>query len=999
MMKNKTFLLVLFAALFSVSMHAQITGTVLEEATGFPVIGASVVEVGTTNGVITDFDGNFVLSVAEGTQIEISYMGFQAQKLAAKDGMVVRLSEDSYALQEVVAIGYGSQKKKEVTGSVASIKAEDFNAGVKSSPVGLLQGKVAGLNIINNTSDPTSGGGYSIQIRGFSTLDKGAGSSPLYIVDGIPTDNIANISPEEIASMDVLKDGSAAAIYGTRGTNGVILITTKRGEGFSDKPHTQVEYSGYVSTSWINSNTGMATPEEFINLEEISGGAIVPTIHYKKLANGDSIPNQTDWMKEMTRSVAITHNHNLAISGSHKNFNYRASLAYKNAEGIAKNNNREEIMTKLAAQQKALNGWLDLQYDLSYMHYRNDYFCGDFKAAATLNPTYPIYNEDGTYFTPEGTGLINPVENMNQKESYQDGNYFRGSLKATVNIKAVEGLKVSGFAAIEEGDNRSYWANKQISSDENGSGKAGRSNSMNFVQLYEATVDYAGQWGAHSLVGVAGFSYQKFLYDGSEMSNKGFPTESMKYYQMGNGSTDKTANMNISSYRNSNALAAAFVRLNYNYDDKYLLSASLRAEGSSRFGVNNKWGYFPAVSAGWRIKGEDFMSDQDWCNELKLRLGFGVTGNNLKEDLKSVAMLSNGGTFWYNNDYVYTYAVSRNVNPDLRWERKFEYNAGVDYAFLDNRLYGSLDVYYRNTKDLLWEYEVPTPPYQFPTLLANAGEMKSYGVELAISGVPVKTKDWTWVSTPTLAWNRCYISKLSDPSKGFNYTQTTSGSVGGENGLMNTNTQILVEGQSIGEFYGYSFLGIKSDGSWVYTTPAGGYTSSPVEGHRQTLGNAQPAVTYGWNNTVKWRDLDLTIFVRGVIGNKVLNVTRLSYGPQKSMSSNVFMYDVKNHYYQNGQDKGIVYTNKTDFSNYYLEDGSYLKLDNITVGYTFRFKENKYAQSLRLYATAQNLFTISKYSGQDPEVNTTDVWSAGIDGVGFYPSTASCMIGVNLTLF
>ena len=996
MMKNKTFLLVLFAA-FSLTMSAQITGTVLEASTDFPVIGASVVEVGTTNGVITDFDGNFVLNVAEGAQIQISYMGFAAQTLAAKDGMIVKLEEDTHVLQEVVAIGYGSQKKKEVTGSVASVKAEDFNAGVKSNPVGLLQGKVAGLNIINNSSDPTSGG-YSIQIRGFSTLDKGAGSSPLYIVDGIPVNNIDNIAPEEIASMDVLKDGSAAAIYGTRGTNGVILITTKRGEGFSDTPQTQVEYSGYVSTAWVNAGTGMATPEEFVNMEEISGGKIVPTLYYQKLANGDSILNKTNWMKELTRTAAITHNHNLAITGSHKNFNYRASVAFKNAEGIAKNNNRQEVMAKLAAQQKALNGWLDLQYDLSYMHYRNDYFCGDFKMAATLNPTYPIYNEDGTYFKPTGTGLNNPVENMNQKESYQDGNYFRGSMKATVNIKAVEGLKISGFAAIEEGDNRNYWANKQISTDEGGSGMAGRKNDMNLNQLYEATIDYAGQWGSHSLVGVAGFSYQKFMYDGSEMSNKGFPTESMKYYQMGNGDATKQY-LNVSSYRNSNALAAAFIRLNYNYDDKYLLSASLRAEGSSRFGANNKWGYFPAVSAGWRIKGEDFMQDQDWCNELKLRLGFGVTGNNLGSDLQSVAMLSNGGTFWYNGAYVYTYAVSRNVNPDLRWEKKFEYNVGVDYAFLDNRLYGSLDAYYRNTKDLLWDYEVPTPPYQYPTLLANAGEMNSYGVELAISGVPVKTKDWTWVTTPTVAWNRCYIAKLSDPSKGFNYTQTTSGGIGGENGLMNTNTQILIEGQSIGEFYGYKFAGLKSDGTFMYKTPKGGYTSSPVESDRQALANAQPAVTYGWNNTVKWRNLDMTIFFRGVIGNKILNVTRIAYGPQASMSSNVFMHDVNNHYIQDGKDMGIIYSNKTDFSDYYLEDGSYLKLDNITVGYTFRFKENKYAQSLRLYATAQNLFTISKYSGQDPEVNTTNVWGAGIDDVSFYPSTASCMVGVNLTLF
>lgn len=990
-MKHKALLLGLLSAwlLCSAGVQAQISGTVLEASTGYPIIGASVLEVGTTNGTITDFDGNFTINVAAGTELQISYMGFQSQTAPAAAGMTIRLTEDSYALQEVVAIGYGSQKKKEVTGSVASVKAEDFNAGVKSNPVGLLQGKVAGLNIINNTSDPTQGG-YNIQIRGFSTLDKGAGTTPLYIVDGVPVSSIDNISPEEIASMDVLKDGSAAAIYGTRGTNGVILITTKRGEGFSDQPHTQVEYSGYVSTAWVNAKTGMATAEEFVNLEEISGGKIIPTIY----RNPDGTTNYTDWMGELTRKAAITHSHNVAISGAHRNFNYRASAAFKNAEGIAKNNNRQEVMAKLAAQQKALNDWLELQYDASYMHYRNDYFCGDFKMAAVLNPTYPIYDSSTStgYYKPQGTGLSNPVENMNQKESYQEGNYFRGSIKATVNIKAVEGLRISGFAAIEEGDNYNYWANRQISTDESGSGQAGRKTSLSLSQLYEATVDYAHTWGDHTLVGVAGFSYQHFMYDGSEISNNGFPTENMKYYQIGNGDATKNY-LNVSSYRNSNTLAAAFLRLNYNYKEKYLLSASIRAEGSSRFGENNKWGWFPAVSAGWRIKGEDWMRDQDWCDELKLRLGFGITGNNLGSDLQSVAMLSNGGSFWYNGQYVYTYAVSRNVNPDLRWERKFEYNFGVDYGFLGNRLYGSLDVYYRNTKDLLWDYEVPTPPYQYATLLANAGEMKSYGVELAISGVPVKTKDWTWVTTPTLAWNRCYISKLSDPEKGFNYTQTTSGGIGGDNGLMNTNTQILIEGQSIGEFYGYKYYGQRSDGTWVYETPAGGYTSSPTESQRQTLGNAQPYLTYGWNNTIKWRDLDITLFFRGVIGNKILNVTRLAYGPQADLSSNVFMYDVTKN------PDGIVYANKTDFSDYYLEDGSYLKLDNLTVGYTFRFKENKYIQSLRLYATGQNLFTITKYSGQDPEVNTTDVWGAGIDAVSFYPRTASCMIGLNMTLF
>lgn len=962
-----------------------------------PAVGVTVVEKGTNNGVATGIEGEFVLMVGgPNAMIEISYIGYTTQTYKASAlPKRITLSEEAVSLTDVVVIGYGSQKKKEVTGSVASIKADDFNAGVKSNPVGLLQGKVAGLNIIKTSSDPTSTG-YSMQIRGFSTLDKGAGTSPLFIVDGVPVSNIDNISPNEIASMDVLKDGSAAAIYGTRGTNGVIIITTKRGEAFSDVATTRVEYDGYVSGAVRNGNLGMASPEEFVNLKNITNGKIEPTIY--KDQNGNYV--LTDWVDALCRDVAIAHNHNVAIVGSSKNFNYRSSLTYKDAQGIALNSNREEIIGKLAASQKALDGWLELQYDLSYMHYRNDYFCGDFKQAATMNPTYPIYDDStpNGYFMPQGTGQSNPVEQMNQKESYKDGNYFRGSVKATVNVKPVKGmLRINGFVAIEEGDNRSYWYNSVINTDLAGSGTAGRGSDMSFSKLFELTADYMRTYGDHSIATVAGVSYQNFLYDGSNIENKGFPTDDAKYYQIGNGDASKDY-LNVSSYRNSNTLAAAFFRANYNYADKYLVSASVRREGSSRFGANNKWGWFPAVSLGWRISGEDFMRNQDWCNDLKVRAGFGVTGNNLGSDLQSIAMLSNGGTFWYNGQYVNTYAVSRNVNPDLRWEKKYEYNLGFDYAFLNNRLYGSLDTYYRNTKDLLWDYEVPTPPYQFPTLLANAGEMNSYGVEFAISGVPVKTKDWTWVSTPTVAWNRCYISKLSDPSKGFNYTQTTSGGIGGENGLMNTNTQILVEGQSIGEFYGYKFEGMKSDGSWVYSTPAGGYTSSPVEGHRQTLGNAQPAVTFGWNNMVKWRNFDMTVFFRGVIGNKVLNVTRLAYGPQASMSSNVFMYDVKNHYMQDGKDRGVVYTNKTDFSDYYLEDGSYMKLDNITFGYNFKPKGNKYVENMRVYFTGQNLLTLTKYSGQDPEVNTTNVWSAGIDYCDFYPTVANFLVGVNISL-
>ncbi len=978
------------AALFAQSGY-EVKGTIVDELG--PVIGATVMEQGTTNGTSTDLDGNYVLKVSSADAIvEISCIGYASQSFKASEiPATVTVSEDALFLDDVVVIGYGSQKKKEVTGSVASVKAEDFNAGVKTSPIGLLQGKVAGLNITRSTSDPTSTG-FSVQIRGFSTLDKGAGTSPLYIVDGVPVSSIDNISPDEISAMDVLKDGSAAAIYGTRGTNGVIIITTKRGENFSDVAQTRVEYSGYASASVKNGNTGMATPEEFVNLQESTNGAVIPTIVG---TNEDGSPVMTDWMSLITRKAAITHNHNVAITGSASNFNYRASISYKNAEGIAKNNNREEIMGKIAASQKALDGWLQLQYDLSYMRYRNDYFCGDFKQAAILNPTIPVYDKTTAtgYYAPQGTGAHNPVEQMNQKESYQDGNYLRASIKATVNIKPIEGLKLNAFAAFEEGDNYNYWANKQINTELESSGKAGRKTDRNMSKLFEVTADYARQFGQHNISGVAGFSYQNFMYDSSSIENKGFPTESMKYFQIGNGDASKTY-LEASSNRNSNTLAAFFVRGNYNFAEKYLLSASVRREGSSRFGANNKWGWFPAVSAGWRIAGEDFMEGVEWVDDLKLRLGFGVTGNNLGSDLKSIALLSNGGTFWYNGSYVYTYQVGQNVNPDLRWEKKYEYNLGVDYAFLDNRLYGSFDAYFRQTKDLLWDYEVPTPPYQYSTLLANAGQMQSYGAELAISGVPVKTNDFTWVTTPTLSYNHNVITKLSDPSKGFNYDTTTSGGVG-ENGIMNTNTQILIEGQPVGTFYGYKFLAIK-DGEWYFSTPANaqgntGVTSTATanDSYRQALGNAQPWFTFGWNNAFNYKNWDFSMFLRGVVGNKILNLTRWAYGPRPNAADNIFMKDVTS--------EGVNYANKELFSDYYLEDGSYLKIDNITVGYNFKFKENSLIDNLRLYATGQNLATFTSYSGMDPEVNTTSVWSAGIDYCDFYPTVATFLIGLNIS--
>ena len=985
---RKALSLVAALVIFGASAYAQkvpVSG-VVKDAKGEVIIGATVVDAASGLGTITSYDGSYTINVDKNATLWVSYVGYTDiyEPVAGRSTINFTLEESAQQIEEIVMVGYGSQKKKEVTGSVASLKSEDFNQGVKTNPVGMLQGKVAGLNIIKTTSDPTSTG-YSMQIRGFSTLDKGAGTSPLFIVDGVPVSNIDNISNDEIASMDVLKDGSAAAIYGTRGTNGVIIITTKRGENFSKEAKTAVEYSGYVSASVRNGDMGMATPEEFANLEQLSGGKVIPVIYKDAKGNSDY---RTDWMDALTRDVAMTQNHNVAITGSASNFNYRASVAYKDAQGIAKTSNREELMAKIAASQKALNGKLNLQYDLSYMQYRNDYFCGDFKQAAIVNPTYPIYDETtkSGYFKPQGTGQSNPVENMMNRESYKDGNFFRGSVKASYEL--FDGFKLNAFAAIEEGDNHSFWSNGIINTDETGSGMAGRSSDTNLSRLYEVTADYVWSYDAHSVTAVAGVSYQNFMYDGMNIENNGFATPDIKYYQIGNGETNKLY-LNAGSYRNSNTLAAAFGRVNYSYDGKYLVSASIRREGSSRFGANNKWGWFPAVSFGWRINQEEFMMGNNYINDLKLRLGWGVTGNNLNEDLRSITVVSPGGTFLYDGKYVTTYGVSRNVNEDLRWEKKHEYNLGLDYAFDNNRFYGSLDIYYRQTRDLLWDYEVPTPPYTYPTLLANAGQMDSFGVELVLNADVIRSKDFTWTTTPTLSFNRNYITKLSDESKGFNYKQTTSGGVG-ENGIMNTNTQILIEGQSVGAFYGYEFYGFSGD-EWVYVTPEGDFTTSKniTESSRKVIGNAQPLFTYGWNNSFRYKNFDATIFMRGVFGNDVLNVTRWAYGPQSSQSLNVFVKDAIA--------EKVRYTNKSQFSSYYLEDGSYLKVDNITVGYTHKFPQGSSIENLRFYLTAQNVLTLTKYSGLDPEVDTNSVWSAGIDYCDFYPTVATFLFGVNLT--
>lgn len=980
-MRNKTILLVLFAA-FSLSMSAQITGTVLEASTDFPVIGASVVEVGTTNGVITDFDGNFVLNVAEGTQIQISYMGFAAQTLAAKDGMIVKLEEDTHVLQEVVAIGYGSQTKKEITGSVSSVKAEDFNKGAFNSPEGLLQGKVAGLTMSKDGGGDPTNRGFSVQIRGAGSLT--GSTTPLYIIDGVPGASMNNINPNDIESMDVLKDGSAAAIYGTRANAGVIIITTKKGK----EGKTQVEYNATVSTANTAGRINLYSPEEFV------------------AAGGVNYGVKTDWYNEITR-VPVSTEHNLALSGGMKNVDYRASINYKLNQGLAIKSQFQEIIARANVNQSALNNMLEFNYNVSYSHMNSSWVPhGAYQQAMKYNPTMPVYSNPtdpdyvkygGYYQNFDKSGFSNPVAMIMQKTDDGVEQTFLGSIRAT--IKPVTGLRISAFGSYQ------FWnqstGNYQPSNSVAGNGTKGvasKGNNFNTTRMFEATAQYTNEINNHAFTILAGYAYQDFVSESFGASNTMFPTDDFLYNNLGlgeglnnltnGGSKD---GIGISSWKEEWKLASAFGRINYNYDQRYYINASIRAEGSSKFGANNRWGYFPSVSASWLITNESFMRGQDVVKELKLRAGYGVTGNMPGDCYPWIGRMSKNEDYaYFGTDKVATWSLATVPNPDLKWETKHEVNVGVDFAFLQGRLSGALDYYNRTTRDLLYWYPVDASKYEAGSMLLNLGSLRNQGIELTLNGVAIERKNFVWNLGLTMAHNKNKVLSLGNDEFKFPDADKLRGGIGdGSVGWTSETFQILEVGQSVGNFYGYKYAGKDKDGNFYGYSKDGKIRkfSQLTNEDKVILGNALPIITWGLSSSMSFYNVDFSFNLRGAIGGKLLNTKRLAYGNQSSLASGNMIIS---------PDNGTTPPKK--MTDYYLESGTFAKLGDMTLGYTFKLNDDvkKYLTNARIYFTAQNLATISNYSGVDPETVNMSGLEPGIEGVEYYPIPRTFMLGVNL---
>ena len=941
----------------------NLTG-IVKDAAGEPLIGATIVEKNKpTNGTVSDIDGRFSLQVAQGAILKFSFIGCETKEIPATNPMEVVLEENPVMLQEatVVGIGYGTMRKSDLTGAITSVSAKDFKQGIVTSTEQLLQGKIAGLAVTQASSDPTTGS--SLRLRGGTSLS--ASNSPLIVVDGIPGVDINTVQPSEIISMDVLKDASAAAIYGSRGANGVIIVTTNRA---TQSEVSKMNYSGWVSVGTAAKNIDMLSANQW--RDYVRKNEILDAIDYG--AN-------TDWIKELEQT-AISHSHNFSMSNSRKNNGYRASASYQANEGIVKHNYMNRLAGSLSAYQFGFNNHLKVDLGLNYTYdkYRApDYgFYGIFNYAINQNPTVPVKDEQGRYTRMGGTNMQNPVEYNDNYYSQQSRHRMLAYGK--VDVEIIDGLHAVANLSYEYGSwqNRYYQPSYAAGNSVGGTGRRQLADNNNYQ--IETYLSYDKTFAnIHKLNAMAGYSYSKYEYEGFGASRSGFDTDNFLCYNLGAGNDYRKDD--VYSNKGEARLASFYGRLNYSFNSKYMLTATMRADGSSRFGKNHKWGYFPSAALGWRVSEEYFMqAAENWLDNLKLRLGYGVTGNQDGiGEYKSLALLGAGGGGYYDaatDSWKATYSPSQNANPDLKWESTAQYNVGIDFAVI-NRIRGTIDLYYKKTSDLLWNYPVSQPPYLYSSMLANVGDLVNKGVELTLNANILSTNDFSWDADLTFAYNHQEITSLSNDT--FQDLGTPAGQLHGIDGLSNAYTQMVKAGYPTGAFFGPRCSGIDANGEYIIENPD----------EQAYLGSAQPKFNLGFSTTLNWKGFDLGISAYGMFGQKILNATNMQLFTDTRMPGK----NIPDKFAKQG-----IKPDKITYSDYWLEDGSFLRLQSITLGYTIPGSKKIGIENLRVYGTIDNVCTLTGYSGVDPEISTSGLDNPGIDLCNVYPKTRSFIFGLNV---
>lgn len=894
----------------------------------------------------------------------------------------VILSEEIQAFDEIVVIGYGTQRKGDVTSSVASVRPEDFVKGAVKDIGQLIQGKVAGLSITNPSGDPTAG--TEIRLRGTNTIG-GANQDPLILVDGIPG-SLSTVAPEDVESVDILKDGSAAAIYGTRGTNGVILITTKKAKGTTINA---VEYNGYISTSHISREPDMLNANEF-----------------REMYPDQDFGSNTNWLDEITRTP-FTHVHNLSFQGGNSTTNYIANINYSSRQGIMLKSNREGFQGRTEITHRMFNDKLQVRIGILGKKIQNastgsgGSFNGYTYRQATLrNPTEPIKDEDGSWYE-----RINKFEYENPVARLEEcyGNVKNTEMQFNGNIiyTPTEELTFTGIMSYNRRNrNHGYSETKNhisaLRDGRDGWSSVGANTRME--KLAEITAQYSKNYNSgHKFSVLGGYSYNETDFEDMYFENYGFQDDYFGgWHNIGIGSALKEGKASGSSSKSTTNLIGFFGRGTYSFKERYLFMASLRYEGASQlWGTDNKWGAFPSVSLGWRITEESFMKNQTLFDDIKLRVGYGVTGSQIRDPFLGIAMLNYGSYAYVDGKWVQTIVPSSNANPDLRWEEKKETNIGLDFVALRGRLSGSIDYYIRNVDGLLYEYNVPVPPNLYPKTWANGGEMRNSGMEILLSGIPFMNKDFEWNTSVTFSTNSNKLKSLDGSVFKSDLDYFNAGIDQVEYSGQVTYSHRVEVGKNIGNFHGFKVVDVDDEGKWIYLDRNGERVNYDDFTHaaddKQVIGNGIPKCYAGWNNNFRYKNFDLSITMRGAFGFQILNGARMNYENTKNSRVENRLKSVTHKVF------GKVPLSKEvepEYNSYYIEDGDYWKIDNITLGYTFG-KVGKYIKSIRLYGSVLNALTLTGYDGVDPEVSTAGL-TPGYDRRDSYPSIRSFTFGVGV---
>lgn len=973
-----------FPALLFLSMAAsafqQDPGTlkgVVTDENNNPLAGVSVQIKGSHKAVITDADGRYSISVGgPDVIVRFSYVGFLEKEVKAGSGksQAIVLVSKGGQMNDVVVTGYGQTSKKSITGSVASISAEDFNVGVVSSPGELLAGKVAGINI-TKSGDPNAQ--PVVILRGASTLRTGSAQQPLYVIDGVPDASIDLVAPSDIATIDVLKDASSTAIYGSRAANGVIMITTRRAKAGQSR----LAYNGYVAAEKVSKKYDMLTGDQLRQYLIAGGRPLVPG--HGNGAFDDTLAN-TDWQKEVQRT-GVSHNHNIYFGGNTGTTVFGASINYLNNQGIMKGSSLERTTLRATVEHREFNDRLKLGLTVLNSNSNSNQIPSQvFGSMLEFMPTLNVKESDGTYSSEYPQGGPNPVGLINNNTNQSKSKTFLAN--AIAEAKILPGLKYTLSLTTQTQDTTTNTYNNSMSELARGlNGVASSSTNESTKKLVESFFNYDKSFGLHNIKLLGGYSWEEDrLGIGFGVNTRNFSND-----QVGaNNLAFSNPPANTVTFNNSNIgtlrLISYYARVNYSYNDKYLLQASIRDDGSSAFGANNRWGYFPAVSGGWRLSKESFLQDATFLDDLKLRVGYGVTGNSLGFD-PLISQLQYGitGRFLSNGQLINAIGVTQNANPDLKWESTATTNIGTDFSFLKGIVSGALDYYIKTTSNLIWSYPVSSTQYPFPNLTTNIGKINNKGIELTLNATPIKTRDFSWRSTLTASHNTNKIISLSNSQ--FNERSVNTAFLGGKGQSANW-SQILQVGQPIGAFDLWHYMGKNAKGVSVYESAKGDTTSSPTTADFRVEGNAQPKLLLGWNNTFTYKQFDLNFFFRAVTGNKILNATLAGLNdPIDASTQNIPKFSL--HESLNDQNAPYI-------SDRFLENGAYLRLDNATLGYTIQTTA-KAINRLRVYASVNNAFVITKYRGIDPEINIGGL-TPGIDNSDFYPKTRSFLLGVNV---